>query len=778
MIPPLTLAAALLLAAPPPAAPDDDTFFELKIRPILAGTCFKCHGGAKTSRGLRVDSREALLKGGAGGPAVVPGEPDRSLLIRALRHTSDDLRMPPGRRLPDAVLADFIAWVTRGARWPRAVAASSFQADRHWAFQPVRTVDPPPDPTGWAESPVDRFIAAGLRTQGIAPAGAADRRALARRVTFDLAGLPPTPEEIEAFVLDGAPDAYERLVERLLASSHYGERWGRHWLDVARYADTAGDNADYPVPEARLYRDWVIDAFNADKPYDQFVCEQLAGDLLARDGPADRYAGRVVATGFLALSRRYATAPYEFWHLTMEDTIDTTGRAFLGLTLRCARCHDHKFDPVTREDYYALYGFFAGTQFPWAGGEELVSKNFNRQHFVPLLPPEQAAPRLAAYHKRLADLEAGVKAAEANKDKPHADALKAELRRLGRPGLPPDLPGAYAVQDRGAVDVPVQVRGEPEKTGPVVHRDAPKFLRPAALALPASGSGRLQLARWIASPDNPLTARVMVNRIWQHHFGKGLVATPSNFGLRGEPPTHPELLDWLADRFVRSGWSVKAIHREILLSKTYRLASSTDAAAANDPGNRWYGRHDRRRLDAEATRDALLAVSGRLDLRRPDAHPFPPPEKWPWTQHNPFKEVYTSGHRSVYLMTQRLQRHPVLGLFDAPDTNTSTDQRMTSTVAPQALFLMNNPFVAEQAEAFAGRLLAHSPDPRRRFDFAARLAWGRPATDAEQQRAARFLEACRARLAEAGVPAERHEREAWAGCARVLFCSNEFVYLD
>jgi hypothetical protein len=779
MFGPLTLAASLALAAPASAAPDDDTFFELKIRPVLADVCFKCHGGTKTSRGLRVDSREALLKGGAGGPAVVPGNPDKSLLIQAIRHASEDLRMPPGRRLSDATVADFTAWVARGARWPRAASATLFRAGKHWAFQPVRATEPPPDPTGWAQTPVDRFIAAGLRRQGLAPAGQADRHALLRRASVDLLGLPPAPEEVESFLRDDAPDAYSRLVERLLASPHYGERWGRHWLDVARYADTAGDNADYPVPEARLYRDWVIDAFNADMPYDQFVQEQLAGDILAKEGPAQKYAGRVVATGFLALSRRYATAPYEFWHLTLEDAIDTTGRAFLGLTLRCARCHDHKFDPVSQEDYYALYGFFASTQFPWAGGEELVSKNFNRQHFAPLVPPEQAAPRLAAYRQRLAELEADLRAAEAKKDQARVSSLKAELRRLGRPGLPPDLPGAYAVQEGKPTDVPVQLRGDPEKTGRAIRRDAPKFLRGSPLALPAAGSGRLQLACWIAAPDNPLTARVLVNRTWQHHFGKGLVATPSNFGLRGEPPTHPELLDWLADRFVRSGWSIKAIHREILLSKTYQLASAPHAAAgAKDPGNRWYWRHDRRRLDAEATRDALLAVAGRLDLGRPGEHPFPPAEKWTWTQHNAFKEVYASRHRSVYLMTQRLQRHPLLGLFDAPDTNTSTDQRMTSTVPTQALFLMNNPFGTEQAEAFARRLLADAPDPLRRIDRAARLAWGRPATAVEQERAARFLDACRARLAESGVPAERREVETWTAFARVLFASNEFVYLD
>jgi hypothetical protein len=332
-----------------------------------------------------------LLEGGAGGPVLVPGEPDKSLLIQAIRHASEDLRMPPGRRLPDATVADFTAWVARGAHWPKASGPTVFRAKGHRAFQPVRAIEPPPDPTGWSETPVDRFIAAGLRHQGLAPIGQADRPALIRRLSFDLVGLPPTPEEVEAFVRDDAPDAYPRLVERLLASPHYGERWGRHWLDVARYADTAGDNADYPVPEARLYRDWVIDAFNANMPYDQFVQEQLAGDILAKEGPAEKYAGRVVATGFLALSRRCPTAPYELCDLTLEDAIDTTGRAFLGLTLRCARCHDHKFDPLTQEDYYALFGFFASTQFPWAGGEELVSKNFNHQHFAPRSPTASSA---------------------------------------------------------------------------------------------------------------------------------------------------------------------------------------------------------------------------------------------------------------------------------------------------------------------------------------------------------------------------------------------------
>jgi hypothetical protein len=551
-------------------------------------------------------------------------------------------------------------------------------------------------------------------------------------------------------------------------------------MDVARYADTAGDNADYPIPEVRLYRDYIIDSFNADKPYDQFVREQLAGDILARQGPRAKYAEQVVATGFLALSRRYATAPYELWYLTMEDTIETTGRAFLGLTLRCARCHDHKFDPVTREDYYALYGFFASTQFPWAGAEELASKQFSRLHFVPLLPPDEGAARLAAYQKKIRTLEADIQKTTKSGPPAKLNQLRLDLRNLLRPSLPADLPGAYAVQDGKPVDMYIHVRGDVDQHGPVVKRNVPKFLAGnKGLSIPPSSSGRLQLAEWLTQPDHPLTARVMVNRIWQHHFGKGLVRTPSNFGLRGEPPTHPELLDWLTARFVASGWSIKAMHLQILLSRTYQLCSIHDEAnAARDPGNRWYWRYDRRRLDAEAIRDAMLMISGKLDRKRPGVHPFPPMETWGWTQHNPFKAVYPSNHRSVYLMTQRIQRHPYLGLFDAPDANTSTAQRDTSTVPQQALFLMNNPFVKEQAEGLARRLLTSSKIEYERIDRAHQWAFVRLARPAERDKAVRYLEAYRKELARVGVTGERQEVEAWASYARVLLSANEFVYID
>jgi hypothetical protein len=769
-------------------APDAETFFETKIRPVLAGKCFKCHGGKKVSHGLQVGSREALLKGGDSGPAIIPGNPNKSLLIQALRYTHADIKMPPDKQMPAEVVADFAAWVERGAAWPRTTAArtAGFGAQRHWAFVPVKAVSPPPDPAGWSDNPIDRFITAQMRAQHLKPVAAADRRTLLRRVYFDLVGLPPTPDEMTEFLADPAPDAFARVVDRLLAAPHYGERWGRHWMDVVRYADTAGDNADYPVPELHLYRDYIIEAFNTDKPYDQFVREQLAGDLLAKTGPRGKYAERVVASSFVALSRRYATAPYELWPLTLEDTIETTGRAFLGLTLRCARCHDHKFDPVTTKDYYALYGIFASTQYPWAGAEELSSKKMNRLHFVPLLPPGEAAPRLAAFQKQvrglqnqIADLEKiGGKATRQQQQK--LGALRDQLRNLEKPGLPADLPGAYAVQDGKAADVYVQLHGDEHQHGPVVHRDAPAFLTDGhPLGIPAESSGRLELARWLTRPENPLTARVMVNRIWQYHFGKGIVATSSNFGLRGEEPTHPELLDWLASRFTAGGWSVKAMHRLILLSKTYQLASSDDPAnEAADPGNRWYWRFDRRRLDAEAIRDALLAVSGRLDRRRPGGHSFPPIAAWAWTQHSPFKDVYPSRHRSVYLMTQRFQRHPYLALFDGPDTNTSTEMRTSSTVPLQALFMMNDPFMVEQADGLARRLLEGPGDSERRIERAYLLALGRAPDPDEIARGVRYLQEYGEQLGRAGAPAERIELEAWTSYARVLLSANEFVYVD
>jgi hypothetical protein len=722
---------------------------------------------------------------------VVPGSPNKSLLLKALSHTEEQLKMPPDQKLPAPVVADLTQWIKDGAPWSvKTSILSPTAATKHWAFEPVRPVLVPQSPRTGAANPIDVFVDARRRTAGVHPVTIADKRTLIRRVTFDLIGLPATPEEVDAFLADASPDAYPRLIDRLLASPHYGERWGRHWMDVVRYADTAGDNADYPIPEAYRYRDWIVAAFNADEPYDQMIREQLAGDLLADPADPTQYADRIVATGFLALSRRYATAPYELWHLTLEDAIDTTGRAFLGLTLRCARCHDHKFDPVTKEDYYALYGIFQSTQFPWAGGEEFASMAKPRQHFVPLLPPNLVAPRLAQHQAELQELDAEVKRLEQElkPDPNKADIrardqlgiLKPRLANLRKSNLPTDVPGAYAVRDGQPADAHVQIKGEVSQPGGVAPRGFPRFLASKEpISIPPGESGRLQLAEWLTRPEHPLTARVLVNRLWQHHFGRGLVGTPSNFGLRGEPPTHPELLDWLAGEFIRQGWSIKRMHRLILLSETYQLSSAHDEAnAALDPGNSWHWRHDRHRLDAEALRDSLLAVSGLLNPQRPGAQPFPPLTTWGWTQHHPFKEVYPSRQRSIYLMTQRFQRHPFLALFDGPDTNTSTEQRTSSIVPLQALYLMNNPFLHEQAAAFAERVLNTSPDPRERIKLAQSLAWGRPPSAEAIDHAATCLENFIRLAQEQGAQHAAAERDAWTSLARLLLSANETVYVD
>ncbi len=529
-----------------------------------------------------------------------------------------------------------------------------------------------------------------------------------------MTGLPPTPEEIDAFAADESPGAFEKVVDRLLASPAYGERWGRFWLDVAHYADTAGETADFPVPEAYRYRNYVIDAFNADKPYDQFVREQIAGDLLppGADAPGSPKAGeRLIATGFLAGARRFGFDPQNYHHLTIEDTIDTTGKAVLGLTVACGRCHDHKFDPISQGDYYALYGIFDSTKYPFPGSEE---------------------------HKAPSDF----------------------------PKLPTGEP-VYAVAEGTPHNVHIHKRGDPKNPGPEAPRRFLQILGGQEVPADGKGSGRLQLAEWLSSPKNPLTARVMVNRIWQHHFGEGLVRTPNNFGKQGRPPTHPELLDYLADRFIAGGWSVKAMHKMILLTRSYRLSSADDEHdRALDPNDESLWRFDRRRLDAEAIRESLLAVSGALDRSVPGPHPFPPASAWNFTQHSPFQAVYETNHRTVYLMAQRTRRHPFLALFDGADPNASTAQRSTTTVPTQALFFLNDPFVHEQADRFAARLLQAAPDDGQRIDLAHRILYGRPATLEETRTAETYLRKYTQGLKDAGVPPDKQNTAAWASYAR------------
>ncbi|MGE3778186.1 MAG: DUF1549 domain-containing protein, partial [Pirellulaceae bacterium] len=649
-----------------PSAVEQDEFFETKIRPVLVGKCVKCHGPTKASGGLRLDSRAALLMGGDSGPAVVPGDAEGSLLSIALRHDENEpVQMPPDEPLPAAVVADLNRWVAAGAPWPAGARGPVLRDETHWAFRPLHPVAPPAEPTGWSQQPLDRFVAAKQREHGVRPVAEADRLALLRRASFDLLGLPPSPEQIQEFLSNDRPDAFDRCLDQMLASPHYGERWGRHWLDLVRYADTAGDNSDYPIPQAYLYRDYVLDAFNADLPYDRFLHEQLAGDLLARDAPGDDYARLVIATGFIAQAKRIGTRELEDMHLIIEDTLATLGPVVFGLSLRCARCHDHKYDPVTQRDYYGLYGFFASTQYPFAGAEEVRKQT----HFAPLWPPAAVEQRRGERAARLENLKGRIAGLEKSQEAAgQVSELRDELARLEKEDPLRDVPTAYAVGELSPVDVPVQLGGDPRKQGDVVPRGLPAILCDDTLAIPAGTSGRLQLARWITGPGSHLTARVMANRIWQYHFGRPLVATPSDFGFRGAAPTHPELLDWLAGQFIESGWSLKAMHRLIMRSQTYRLATTYDESSAErDGGNTWYWRYDRRRLDAESLRDTLLLAGNSLDLTRPGAHPFPEPSSWRFTAHKQFNPAcYPSQHRSVYLMVQRLHAHPYLSLFNGP----------------------------------------------------------------------------------------------------------------
>jgi cytochrome c553 len=892
-------------ANPKPSAADID-FFEKKVRPVLVEHCASCHGKTKARGGLRLDSRAAVLKGGESGPAVLPGNPDKSLLIEAVRHTKD-LRMPKKGKLSDGAIADLVAWVQRGAPWPagaetggdsilRAPGTPITASDRaFWSFRPIRDPAlPAVKDEAWVRKPLDRFVLAGLEAKGLRPVRPAGKRALIRRVTFDLIGLPPTPQEIDAFLADESPNAFAKVVDRLLASPHYGERWGRHWLDVARYGEDQAHTFQARLyPHGYRYRDWVIKALNDDMPYDRFIIHQIAGDLV-KDAPATE---RLAALGFFATGPVYymdAGEKKAAEAAELDDRIDTLSRGFLGLTVSCARCHDHKFDPISIQDYYSLAGVFRSTQYQVAmlappevvarvqqaqgrvRDQESAIKGFldeestrvaegmsgqvarymvaawklqtrrNRQPglasavvareeklLAPVLEqwwrylfrrgnnmrahlaewrkatsglsgnadlsrdPVAVARVMAAANAFQADLQALLRerdallAAGKPFDRARADRLREVFSpqglfklnprqveaRLGAPArgklaelrtelngrqkaVPPLPPLAHSLTEGTTGDMRVYLRGNPHKEGDVAPR---RFLRILAGDNPprfTSGSGRLELARAIASKDNPLTARVMVNRVWAWHFGKGLVGTPSNFGQLGERPTHPELLDHLAARFIASGWSLKSLHREILLSATYQLGNDRDARNfAADPANRLYWRMDRRRLDVEAWRDSLLAVSGNLDR----------------SLGGPSSNLAAGGNRrrTVYGSVSRHNLNSLLRLFDFPDPNLTSEKRTATTVPLQQLFVLNSDFMVEQARALV-RSLPGTDDAARIRTAYLRL-YGRPARDVEVQWGLEFL---RAPEATPGPGEPKTALSPWEQYAQALLGANEFTFID
>ncbi|CAN5298816.1 hypothetical protein BH10PLA2_BH10PLA2_19180 [soil metagenome] len=743
----LAFSATIAKAGEPQLIPDDARFFETRVRPLLAERCFKCHGPTKQKGELRLDSAEAFKKaGGSGLPLVSPDKPDDSLLLRAVKHVEGVERMPPDRKLADAEIATLEAWVRRGARYPATVKTAANPQETHWAFRPPGTpAVPAVKDTAWAISDLDRFVLAKLEAAGLKPASSIDRRALIRRATFDLTGLPPTPDEITAFLRDTSPEAFARVVDRLLASPAYGERWGRHWLDVARYADSNGLDENIAHGNAWRYRDYVIDAFNADKPYDRFVLEQVAGDLLPFDTQPARNQN-LIATGFLALGPKVLAEPDEkkMELDIVDEQVDTLGRTVMGLTLGCARCHDHKFDPVSTADYYGLAGVFVSTK---------TMENFTK---------------VARWHEN-------------------------SLTMVARASAGPEALSAMGVTEGKPTDIPIMRRGNHLTPGAVVARRFPETLAGTKQpALPNKHSGRLELAKWLITPQHPLTARVLVNRVWRWHFGKGLVRSTDNFGLLGDKPTHPELLDWLVHEFVSesgaqsppsvsmpNAWSLKKLHRLLMLSSTYTMSSAYDANAATlDADNRLLWRANPRRLEAEAIRDSLLSVGGMLD-RTPGGPAFTHVKnrEFLFDHTSKDKTTYASNRRSIYLPVIRNNPYDVFQLFDAPDAAVLNGDRATTTVPTQALFFLNSELAFRAADELAGRLLAQverTDDDRVRHLF--ELAYGRPATPTETKRVCASIAAFESEFA-AEPDAHKRSRRAWAAACQTALAANEFVYI-
>lgn len=744
----LFLGAFLLVAAPVLRAeeakdakkeakitPEQSEFFETKIRPLLADKCYSCHGEKKQKAKLRLDSKAAILKGSEFGPIIVDNDPGKSSLIKSV-HYIGDVKMPPAGKLPDEEIKNLEAWVKMGAPWPGEVPVVEIgdelspEQRKFWAWQPVRNFAPPKVKNGgWAKNAVDNFILAKLEAKGLVPNKTADKTTLIRRATFDLHGLPPTPQETEAFVSDTTPNAYEKVVDRLLASPRYGEKWGRHWLDVARYADTKGYvfNEDRSYPNAFQYRDWVIRAFNEDLPYDQFITLQLAADRL--DLP-DEKRRDLAAMGFLRVGRRFLNNEQDI----IDDRIDTAMRGFQGLSVACARCHDHKFDPIPTKDYYSLYGIFASSHEPpdrpislkaisqpWQDHDDKVRATDNERNNLiraqvkllrERLKKEEALPdeikkSLAKFREHelpdaneLKSLQGAFEAAAQEKLKTLGESLE-QLKK----SYPPEPERAMTIEDRDKpVEQKVFKRGNRGNQGDIAPRRFLAVLTPKERPEWKQGSGRLELAQAIASKENPLTARVMVNRLWANHFGQGLVRTPSDFGTRGEAPTHPELLDYLARQFMENGWSLKKLHKMMMMSATYQQGSGFNTKNFGaDPENLLLWRMNRRRLELEDLRDSLMMASGQLDTKIGG----PAVDLW--------AKPYTP-RRAVYGQIERQNLPGIFKTFDFATPDASSPQRFRTVVPQQALFMMNNELVVQQA-----RQMLERPEIKGAKDDAARI---------------------------------------------------------
>ena len=840
----LTALTALPLAGLDAAEPTTHelAFFESKIRPLLVEHCYECHSvETKQKGGLVLDTKAGVLKGGDTGPTLVEGDPSKSLLITAVHWRDKDLQMPPKKQLGKEQIAELEAWVKMGAPDPREGAApvakkrgmSLEEGRTFWSLIPPKSVRAPAvGNRAWALDDIDRFVLAKLEEQGLAPAGEADAYSLVRRLYFDLIGLPPSPEDVAAFVRAAELDrqaAMESLVDHLLASPHFGERWGRHWLDAARYADSNGRDRNIVNHHAWRYRDYVFESFRTDKPYDQFIREQIAGDLLPATDPKQRDLQRI-ATGFLALgAKAFEEQSAEIFRMdVIDEQIEVISRSVLGLSVACARCHDHKFDPIPTADYYALAGILRSTQPLYGWGTRGIKATAHHHSEWQAVGPEAdaLAPSALEYYRKLdADtltlstsrssryrIVRNISAAKIEIEKPDADKTKltAEITRMeaevkdwdGRitemekalhalhDAAPPEPGWAMAAREREKCeDCRIHIRGDTNHLGDVVPRGMLQVIALKDLAAPtAAQSGRLQLAEWLTHRENPLTARVFANRAWQRLFGRALVTTPDDFGVNGARPSHPELLDHLACRFMDRGWSVKRLVRDLVLTRAYRASSGTvEANVERDPDNIFLWRMAPRRLEAECLRDAILAVSGQLDPVPPEKpflsrfHPRRDAELMPF---KPFVTTadFTGSHRSVYLPVLRGTLPEVFSLFDFAPPERPIAQREESVVPAQSLFFMNNTWVLEQSRHAARRLLEDATQSDvQRVARLYQLAFAREPTDAEAARAQQFLSGLDELLPDPkskSLPTPGQLLEArWASLCQAVVASAEFRIL-
>jgi hypothetical protein len=756
-------------------------FFEKKIRPLLVNNCYNCHSANTNAKGgLRVDDHNGILLGGDDGAVIVPGHPENSRLIKAVSYTDAKLKMPPKGQLSSEQVADLEKWIADGVAWPQEGPAFVIPKPsekyaklrkEHWAWQPLTQPAVPAVPdNGWARDDVDRFVLASLGKAGLKPARDADKVDLIRRVTFDLTGLPPTPAAIDAFLNDSSTNALTKVVDQLLASPQYGERWGRHWLDVARYGESTGSSRNIPYPQAWRYRDYVIDAFNNDKPYDQFLREQIAGDLLPAKTQQERDEHEI-ATGFLALGVKDVNQRFKVRFImdNVDEQIDTVTRSVLAMTASCARCHDHKFDPIPQTDYYGLAGIFTSTDLcagvrnkMGGGGLDYYDTQMLLHIGGPTPPPDPATvAKIQAAKTALAKAREQFQALQNNPEgdelapngrpkrqvaRQRVNRLQTALAALMDPAA--DGHGVLGVRDAATVgDTQIRIRGIAENLGPTVPRtflsivqwtDEPK--------IEPGHSGRLELAEWLTSPKNPLTARVIVNRVWKNLFGEGIVDTVDNFGVTGDTPSHPELLDALANRFQAEGWSIKKLVRELVLTHTYQLSSEEVAEdIAVDPANKLLWRHSPRRLEAEEIRDAALAASGSIDLTRPEGSPATKLQVAELASDGPVAAQLAafaaqSTHRSVYLPLLRDLTPTSLEVFDFAEQGMVTGRRDTTTVPTQSLYLLNDPFVRNQSLGIARRVLNQPGlDDAGRIEQIYRLTLGRSASSQETEQVSGYL---------------------------------------